>query len=98
METIITSSSPNFRLLCKSIKKAVTVLDQLIEEHRPTIFQETYLTGEEIRSLFGLSLRCLQNYRDARQIPYTSIGGKIFYPQFELYKLLESRYVSAEQG
>lgn len=74
------------------------MLDVLIEEHRPTIFQETYLSGEEIRSLFGLSLRCLQNYRDARVIPYTSIGGKIFYPQSELYKLLESRYVSTDQG
>ena len=30
-----------------------------------------------------------------RQIPYTSIGGKILYPQSALHKLLESHYVRA---
>ena len=53
------------------------------------------LTSEEVRSIFGLSKRSLQNYRYNRQIPYTSIGGKILYPQSAIYKLLESRYVRA---
>ena len=55
------------------------------------------LTSEEVRSIFGLSKRSLQNYRDNRQIPFTSIGGKILYPQSSLYKLLEQHYMKTQR-
>lgn len=96
-DSIITSTMPEFKLFCRRLQKAISTLDALIAEHRPTIFQETYLTSEEVRELFGLSLRSLQNYRDNRQIPYTTIGGKFLYPQSKIYKLLEDHYISAER-
>ena len=68
---------------------------RLIDEHRPSILQEIYLTGEEICEVFGLCLRTLQNYRNNRQIPYTMIGGKILYPQSALEHLLEHHFVKA---
>lgn len=96
-DPIITSTTPEFKLFCRRLQKAISTLDALIAEHRPTIFQETYLTSEEVRELLGLSLRSLQNYRDNRQIPYTTIGGKFLYPQSKIYKLLEDHYIDAER-
>ena len=54
-------------------------------------FKELY------RSIFSISKRSLQNYRDNRQIPYTTLGGKILYPQSSLYKLLEQHYMKAQR-
>ena len=94
-EDIITRDSSEFKELRRNIVRAIQAVDILIDTHRPSIGKEVYLTSEEVCSLFGLSKRSLQNYRDNCQIPYTSIGGKILYPQSAIYKLLESRYVRA---
>ena len=94
-EDIITRDSSEFKELRRNIIRAIQAVDILIDTHRPAIGSEVYLTSEEVCSLFSLSKRSLQNYRDNRQIPYTSIGGKILYPQSAIYKLLESRYVRA---
>ena len=94
-ENIITRDSSEFKELRRNIIRAIQAVDILIDTHRPAIGNEVYLTSEEVCSLFGLSKRSLQNYRDNRQIPYTSIGGKILYPQSALHKLLESHYVRA---
>ncbi|MCD8273475.1 MAG: helix-turn-helix domain-containing protein [Alistipes sp.] len=94
-EDIITRDSSEFKELRRNIIRAIQAVDVLIDSHRPAIGNEVYLTSEEVCSLFGLSKRSLQNYRDNRQIPYTSIGGKILYPQSAIYKLLESHYVRA---
>ena len=93
-EDIITRDSSEFKELRRNIIRAIQAVDILIDTHRPAIGSEVYLTSE-VCSLFSLSKRSLQNYRDNRQIPYTSIGGKILYPQSAIYKLLESHYVRA---
>ncbi|CUQ85355.1 Helix-turn-helix domain [Alistipes finegoldii] len=94
-EEIITRDSSAFKELRRNILRAIQAVDILIDTHRPAIGNEIYLTSEEMCSIFGISKRSLQNYRDNRQIPYTSIGGKILYPLSAIYKLLESRYVRA---
>ena len=94
-EEISTRDSSAFKELRRNIPRAIQAVDILIDTHRPAIGNEIYLTSEEMCSIFGISKRSLQNYRDNRQIPYTSIGGKILYPLSAIYKLLESRYVRA---
>ena len=93
-EEIITRDSAAFKELYRDIVKAIRAVDILIDTHRPTIGNELYLTSEEICSIFK---RSLQNYRDNRQIPYTTLGGKILYPQSSLYKLLEQHYMKAQR-
>ena len=92
---IILRTTPEHQALCRNLRKAIVALDKLLSEKRPSILSETYLTSEEVREIFDLSPRTLQNYRDNRQIPYTTIGGKILYPQSALYKLLESHFIEA---
>ena len=93
-DDIITRDSSELKELRRNIIRAIQSIDILIDTHRPAIGNEVYLTSEEICSIFSISKRSLQNYRDNRQIPYTSIGGKILYPKSALYKLLESHYVT----
>lgn len=94
-EQIITRDSREFIDLRRNIIQAIRFVDILIDIHRPAIGNETYLTTEEICSIFNISKRSIQNYRDDRQIPYTMIGGKILYPQSAILELLQAHYVKA---
>ncbi|MEG2001156.1 MAG: helix-turn-helix domain-containing protein [Evtepia sp.] len=95
MEEFITRSTEEYRELRKSANQALRTVEHLIETQRPCIFNEVYLTGEEVRSMFAISVRSLQNYRDDRMISYTSIGGKILYPQSALFDVLERNFRKA---
>ena len=66
-EEIITRDSAAFKELRRDIVKAIRAVDILIDTHRPTIGNELYLTSEEICSIFSISKRSLQNYRDNRK-------------------------------
>ena len=96
-EDIITRDSSEFKELRRNIIRAIQAVDILIDTHRPAIGSEVYLTSEEVCSLFSLSKRSLQNYRDNRLIPYTTIGGKILYPQSAILELLEANFVDARR-
>ena len=96
-EDIITRDSSEFKELRRNIIRAIQAVDILIDTHRPAIGNEVYLTSEEVCSLFGLSKRSLQNYRDNRLIPYTTIGGKILYPQSAILELLEANFVDVRR-
>ena len=96
-EDIITRDSSEFKELRRNIIRAIQAVDILIDAHRPAIGSEVYLTSEEVCSLFGLSKRSLQNYRDNRLIPYTTIGGKILYPQSAILELLAANFVDVRR-
>ena len=91
-EDIITRDSSEFKELRRNIIRAIQAVDILIDAHRPAIGNEVYLTSEEVCSLFGLSKRSLQNYRDNGEIPYTAIGGILLYPETKLNEILEKNY------
>ena len=90
---IILRTSPEFTALRKNLLQEIGLLAEL----RPSIRSETYLTSEEVRMIFDLCPRSLQNYRDNRLIPYTTIGGKILYPQSAILELLEANFVDVRR-
>ena len=97
-DDLITRTTEEFRELRKKLTQALRLVERLIEEQRPSIFNEVYLTSEEIRSMFGISKRTLQTYRDERIIPYTMLGGKFLYPQSAIFEVLERHFRKALRG
>ena len=79
-EDLITRTTEDFRDLRKRLTEALRLTERLIEEHRPSIFNEVYLTGEEVRSMFDISKRTLQTYRDERIIPIRCSAGNSSIP------------------
>ena len=59
-------------------------------------FNAPYLSGEEVMEYLHISPRTLQTLRDKRMICYTTIGGKILYPEEELIEVLHQNYRSPE--
>lgn len=95
MEDCITRMSEDYKELKRLAVQTIAALDKLLDEHRPSIFNEVYLTGEEVREMFRISQRSLQTYRDERIIPYTTIGGKFLYPQTAIFEILERNFRKA---
>lgn len=82
MDDVLLRTSPEYKEFRQEILRAIHLLDTLIAAHRPTIVTESYLTGEEVMELFSLCPRTLQNYRDRRVLPYTTIGKQNPLPAF----------------
>jgi hypothetical protein len=96
MENILMNDSAEFVELIGQLRTAHKNVLAVRERHKPTIADENYLTGEAIMSQLHISLRTLQNLRDNRLIPFTTIGGKILYPESELQKVLTDNYQPTE--
>ena len=96
MEGLITKESAEFRELAGQLKAAHKSVIIVREKHRPSIADERYLTGEEVMEYLHICQRSLQTLRDNRIIGFTTIGGKILYPESELQKVLYDNYQPTE--
>ncbi len=48
-----------------------------------------YLQTPEVKKFLGISSGTLQHLRITGQLPYTKVGGKIFYEMAEIQKMIE---------
>lgn len=96
MDKFINYESEEFKEFLGQIEQALDDVQDVRNKHRPTLADERYLSGEEVMEYLHISPRTLQNLRDKRMICYTSIGGKILYPEKELQQVLYDNYRSPE--
>ncbi|ASV80592.1 DNA-binding protein [Elizabethkingia anophelis] len=66
----------------------------ILENFRPVMNGEIYLSGEDVCRLLHISKRTLQQYRDDKILPYVQIGGKIIFRQSDILEILERNYVN----
>lgn len=53
---------------------------------------ETWLDNQEVMTLLKISARTLQNMRDTHVLPYSKVGGKIYYKARDVEKILNENY------
>lgn len=53
---------------------------------------ETWLDNQEVMELLKISPRTLQNLRDSKSLPFSKIGGKIYYKASDVEKILDENY------
>jgi len=88
MDDLITSHSRELEQLIAQIDKATDGVTTVRKRHRPTLADERYLSGEEVMAYLHVSPRTLQTLRDNHVIAFTTIGGKILYPERHLQQVL----------
>ena len=96
MDKFINYESEEFKELLEQIEQSIEDVQDVRDKHRPTLADERYLSGEEVMEYLHISPRTLQTLRDKRMICYTTIGGKILYPEKELQQVLHNNYQSPE--
>jgi len=92
MAEIITRDSEEFKELTGWIKRTGKAVEDATVRIRPTIADEHYLTGDDVCAMLHISRRTLQTLRDEKAVPYTTIGGKLLYPESGLYEVLKKNY------
>ncbi|MEI6900551.1 MAG: helix-turn-helix domain-containing protein [Bacteroidota bacterium] len=60
-----------------------------------TPFSETWLDIMETCAMLRVSKRTLQNYRDDGILPFSQVGGKIYFKVADLEQHLSKHYVKA---
>ena len=53
---------------------------------------ETWLDNQEVMEILKISPRTLQNLRDSKSLPFSKIGGKIYYKASDVEKILNENY------
>lgn len=81
--------------LLQGIRKIVKKAVRLTAEYRPPLNGERYLTDKEVAERLKVSRRTLQEYRNARLLPFIVFGGKVLYKEYDIERLLEENYRKA---
>lgn len=61
------------------------------EKHRKKL-SEVWLDNQEVMQLLKVSPRTLQSMRDTGTLPYSKVGGKIYYKTSDVEKILNENY------
>ncbi|MGJ1335288.1 helix-turn-helix domain-containing protein [Sphingobacterium siyangense] len=80
----------------RTFEELRTRMELILENYRPVMNGEIYLSGEDVCKLLHISKRTLQQYRDDNILPYIQIGGKIIYRESDILTILEQNYTSKE--
>ena len=67
-------------------------LKEVLQQSRQTTKQ--WLKSSEVRKMLGISHGTLQNLRVTRSLPYTKLGGIMFYKYEDIEKILEAGLIS----
>ena len=72
---------------------------QLLSELKDVLQQskqstKQWLKSSEVRKMLGISHGTLQNLRITRSLPYTKLGGIMFYKYEDIEKILEAGLAS----
>ena len=89
---ILTKDSEIIKTFFKSSERMLDDIDLLVENSKPHLNGERFLTDKEVSEKLKISRRTLQDYRTHDKIAYIQLGGKILYKESDIEKMLESRY------
>ena len=91
MEVIVTSKKDLQRIVNASVEAATA---KVISQVQPVASGlKEWLTNREAMDFLGLSKTSLQRYRSSGRLPFSKIGGNIYYKYSDLVAVLEANLV-----
>lgn len=75
-DRVLTAEDEPLATLLQNIRKATKKAVKLTDEYRPPLNGERYLTDKEVAERLKVSRRTLQEYRNARLIPFIVFGER----------------------
>jgi excisionase family DNA binding protein len=90
---LLTDDATELALYQKKLEDLCSNIQLILQNFRPVMNGEIYLSGQEVCELLHISKRTLQQYRDDKILPYIQIGGKIIFRQSDILAVLEQNYV-----
>ncbi len=98
MNRLVEQSDPLVSDLFRRIERLDRTLDELASPVRPVFNGQRFLSDKELSQRLRISRRCLQDYRNARRLPYYKLGGKVVYSEQDIQRHLEkNRFGSSDE-
>ena len=63
----------------KKLEELRENIELILQNFRPVMNGEIYLSGQDVCKLLHISKRTLQQYRDDKILPFVQIGGCLLY-------------------
>lgn len=92
---LITEDNEKVVVFFKSLDRMLDGIESMVENYRPMLNGERYMTDAEAAERLKLSRRVLQDYRNEGRIPYCKLGGKILYRESDVQRMLDEGYHEA---
>ena len=85
---LITKDHEKVKSFFLSLERMLDGIENLVENYKPSLNGECYLTDKEVSERLKVSRRTLQDYRTEGKVSYHQLGGKILYAESDIEKLL----------
>ena len=92
MDNVVTNESALIAEMVGKISIMDRNIDVMLQNNLSSM--EKWVTGEKLMKTLGISKRGLQNYRDNGIVPFSTIGGKIYYNLSDIEELFRKNYIS----
>jgi excisionase family DNA binding protein len=89
---LITKDNEKVKSFFLSLERMLDGIENLVNNCKPTLSGERYLTDKEVSERLKVSRRTLQDYRNEGKIPYYLLGGKVLYRESDIEKMLNDNY------
>jgi excisionase family DNA binding protein len=89
---VITKDNEMVKSFFFSLEKMLDGIEYVVDNYKPSLNGERYLTDKEVSERLKVSRRTLQDYRTEGKIPYYQLGGKILYRESDIEKMLNDNY------
>lgn len=80
----------------EGMKLDLQELKELVRIKSSEELNAQWIESTEARKLLGVSQKTWQHYRDARIIPFTQVGRKIYVKRGDLNKFMQDHYVKSK--
>ena len=94
-EHVLTTDDERIANALSALRKGAKEASLLVQNYRPPLNGERYMTDKEVAERLKVSRRTLQEYRNDRKIPFILFGGKVLYRETDIERLLEENYKKA---
>ena len=93
--SLITKDHEKVKSFFLSLERMLDGIENLVENSKPSLNGERYLTDKEVSERLKIGRRTLQDYRTEGKITYYQLGGKILYKESDIEKMLNDNYFPA---
>ncbi|GHU15012.1 DNA-binding protein [Betaproteobacteria bacterium] len=92
---VITKDHEMVKSFFFSLERMLDGIEYVVDNYKPSLNGERYLTDREVSERLKVSRRTLQDYRTEGKIPYYQLGGKVLYRESDIEKMLNENYFKA---
>lgn len=90
---ILDRKSTEINSFFSALDELLDTIQQALKNRTPHLNGEKFLSNRDVCRMLQISPRTLQDWRDAGNIPFIQIKGKILYKESEVLKWLEQMLV-----